>query len=107
MKLTGKIREDFTKWLYAEYTEYNVLQLSKFDVWPMDSQWGFFQSFADSVDYDLVSFRWHNKISAMIYENNYKGLFDKDVYTNDKSKNRNQARERIMNKFIEIYNEKS
>ena len=75
----------------------------------MDSQWGFFQSFGDHVGFDLVTFRWlrNNKFSASLYKNNYKDLYDKMLYDNEKSKNRDQARERVLNKFIEIYNEQS
>lgn len=105
MKLTGAIAQDFGNWLYDNYDLYNVLQLNKFDQWPMDSQWGFFQTFADSVGYDLVVFRWQNKFSASVYKINYHGLFDKCIWQNDKSKKRDQARIKCMDNFIRIYND--
>ena len=104
MKLTGKLKKDFTDWYertnYLENEESNITEMSQ------DTFWGNLQSFGDSVGYDLIVFRWHNKFTAMIYENNYRGLFDKEIWKNDKSKKRDQARERVITKFIEIYNEK-
>lgn len=113
MKLTGKIQTDFEKWYIEEYkkitshsTILNDIRFINFYEQKLDEQWGVYQSFADSVDFDLVTFRWHNKFSASVYENNYKGLFDQMVWSNDKSKQREQARTKTIENFIRIYNEK-
>jgi len=103
MILQGKLKQDFTDWYERTYKLES--QDSTISEWNLDTLWGNLTGFADEHDMDLVSFRWQNKYSASIYENNYKGLFDKMIWNNDKSKTMGQARTRGITKFIEVYND--
>lgn len=105
VKLIGMLLTDFTNWYIKNKVDDPYRVEEEIDMMDVDSLWGNLQSFADTVDYDLVVFRWQNKFSASVYENNYKGLFDKEIWQNQKSKQREQARIKVIENFTRIYNE--
>ena len=103
MKLTGKYKEDFEKWILMDddSEEYRFGQAlsTNFDQLPLSFQWGVIVDFADSKGYLLkVQYlKGEYYYAVLIKDSNKTGLSGYE-------QSRPKAREKAIERFNEIYN---
>tara|TARA_R110002051_G_scaffold308116_1_gene379534 strand:- start:24196 stop:24513 length:318 start_codon:yes stop_codon:yes gene_type:complete len=103
MKLTGKCKEDFEKWLFR-WLEINIAEVGEtpdqsdidhFYTFPNSMQWGVIQDFADSVDIDIDEI-FESELNFSLVSNEGAGGL---------SYHRPEARAAAIEKFNELYNQ--
>lgn len=111
MKLTGKCKEEFEKWLKTNdnitRSDYNFFEYVSFNM-----QYGVYVDFFDSVDLYIEIFtvmEWGENIHDLGDWNfiiHYKGDVESEVYGKD-YKTRQEAREKAIEKAQSIYNDRN
>ena len=100
MKLTGKCKEDFEKWVYIKYELNNILELRKFNDYPESMQYGVYVDFFDSVGIYMSI----NPIENDAYERMYQVYEDENHIISCET--RQEARTAAIEKENEIHNSK-
>ena len=96
MKLTGKCKEDFEKWLYCGTPYSYFLELTP------SMQYGVYVDFFDSVRISLMVYTYDDeKWYVNLLKNNRYLIIGKEMY-----KTRQEARTQAIKKANEIYNSK-
>ena len=111
MKLTGKCKDDFEKYMYGrkvvsltrqDFISKKVYTITHFYNLPESMQYGVYVDFFDSVDMDIVIERRRNDLFLFVIYLQYQ--YGSGIIP-DKQK-RPEARARAIEKANEIYNKK-
>lgn len=73
MTLTGHCKLDFTRWYLDTNQNYDTMiifdggKLNAFDKLSADMKFGVYRRFFDTVNLELVDFKWRDKYTASLY----------------------------------------
>jgi len=100
MKLTGKCKEDFEKWLKINYT---LKQSLIFNSLPDSMQFGVYVDFFDSVWIEIWIEPWETQNNGEFFKY-FKVIIDY-IEVSDYNDSRQEARTKAIEKANEIYNQ--
>ena len=107
MKLTGENKEKFKEWLWENvyvpnaWHQYNIT----FEQLPPSMQWGVYVDYADSLDVFIYVLAWETEGGDYYFNWGIIGFWG-DHSDNIRYESRQEAREKAIDKFNELMNEK-